>query len=362
MELFKEFLQSIPLLYRYILREFIKFFVITLLGLVIAASLTESILFFNTAKYFTWKLLFEELVGLSGIGIGFTFPAITFASLAFTLFFLLRRRINWLIFSMALSPKNFLGFILTLSATLSAFLLFYFEFVYPLAAYKKYEAYLIAKRKPFDTGIVQDFWYKISGREFLNFALVNLQINRAFGGRLIKLNNDFQISSVTVIPNARFVVKNNEILVKAKNLKVFSFDKVRKLEFLRLRFPYNPKLLRVKKPEFFTLGELVNLILYAKEFGLNYYPYLWELIGRILLVLTTFVFGIVSFIKLLGSVNISSFVLRSIRLSLTLLLFYVYFFTWESLVNKVSLNPLWSLAIIVPLYGFWLYRTIKKGT
>jgi len=361
MELFKEFLRSIPLLYKYILTEFVKLFFIILLGTVIATLLIDSLLFFNTAKYFTWELLFKEIAGFTGEGLGIIFPVITFASLAFTLFFLLRRKINWLIFSMALSPKNFLGFILSLSATLSTLLFLYFEFVYPVAVYKKYEAYLLAKRKPFDTGIVQDFWYRVNNREFLNFALVNLQINRAFGGRLIKLNNDFQISSVTVIPNARFVVKNNEILVKAKNLKVFSFDKVRKLEFLRLRFPYNPKLLRVKKPEFFTLGELVNLILYAKEFGLNYYPYLWELIGRILLVLTTFVFGIVSFIKLLGSVNISSFVIRSIRLSLVLVIFYVYFFTWESLVNKVSLNPLWSLAIIVPLYGFWLYRTIRKG-
>lgn len=359
METFREFIRAVPLVYRFLLSEFFKVFTLTLLGFAILISLGSVVFFINLAKNFDWFALFEYILGNLAVYLSFFFPILVLSSIALTLYLFLSKKLNWLIFSMGISSKSFALPIATLALIFSLFLGGYFEFIYPLAGSLQHRAYLIAKNKPIQTGIVQEFWYKIDEKKFLYFSLINLNVKRAFGGKLIELNNDFQIEKILVIPRAVFKIKNDKILVKANNLKLYTFDRIRKVNTLHLKFPYNPKLLKVRKPDYFSLSELLNLIIYAKSFGLNFYPYLWEFIKRLLIVITTFVFFIAPFLKLFGSINLKEFGLKLFKYSAALLGFYIYIGLWQTLVNKSSINPLWSLLILIP-YSFWLWKVVKE--
>jgi lipopolysaccharide export LptBFGC system permease protein LptF len=360
MEVLKEFLQTIPFIYRYLLRRFLEVFSIILLGFVVLISLTASVLFLNFSKKFQWNILFEYLIGVVGFIFPLIFPLLLFGAIILTLLLLIRQRINWLIFSMGISARNFAFPILLFSLFFPLILWLYCEFLYPKAAYKRYEAYLLSKNKVIKRGIVENFWYKKGENKFIYFSLINLKENKAFDGKIIKLNDKFQIKEIDVIPIADFFVKNRKIVVKADNSLAYTFKRVKTISHINEYLPYDPKLLKVKQPKYFSNTELIRIVLYAKRFGLNFYPFLWELIKRFLLLIFTFLVAFISFLRLFNSVNLGEFGWGVGKLFTGIAIFYILVSTFEGLVDKASVNPLWGLLIPIP-YFVWAFVVYKKS-
>jgi lipopolysaccharide export LptBFGC system permease protein LptF len=125
-----------------------------------------------------------------------------------------------------------------------------------------------------------------------------------------------------------------------------------------LELKFETKLLKVKNPQFFSLRELFNLLTLSKYAGLNYYPYLWELVKRLLLVLFSAMVPVVAFIRLFSSTDNEEFLSQIGFLSFAFVSFYVALIFFQNAVGKVSLNPLYGFLLLLP-YLFLFYRTLK---
>ncbi|RTZ70499.1 MAG: hypothetical protein DSZ30_00710, partial [Aquificaceae bacterium] len=106
--------------------------------------------------------------------------------------------------------------------------------------------------------------------------------------------------------------------------------------------------------------ELIGLLFLAKDIGLNYYPYLWELVKRLLLVVFSVIVPLVSVIKLFSATRNEEFFSSVGFLSFIFVSFYVALLFFQNAVNKVSVNPFYGLFLIVP-YLFLAFWTIKRN-
>jgi lipopolysaccharide export LptBFGC system permease protein LptF len=219
--------------------------------------------------------------------------------------------------------------------------------------------YLESKKKPVKKGIVQNFWYK-RGNEFLFVKLINLDENRAYGGELFRVNGKFQLVSVMPFKQASFEVGNGKITLSVPKAVEYTPGGVKAVKNLRYSFNYDLELLRVREPKFFSIGDLIKLLLLSKSLGINPTPFMWELEKRILIalfILWVFLYGGINFFKAYSGKE----VLREVVIASVLTLaFYTALFIYQSALTKLSLNPFWFL-LIVPIYGFFIVRGLKEG-
>ena len=355
MESLTRFLEEIPFIYRYAVSLFFGQLLIVLIVLTVLSSALVSVAFLNMAKVVSLKNLFLYVFSSIAVFFAFFFPIFVFLAALLSLYLLIRRKLNLVIFTLGVEPKKFVIPFSVVGLFLSLLLLLYFQTVYPYAGYTQHIAYLKGKKKPINTGIVQNFWYRIGSDKFLNFKLVNLKEKKAYDGSYFKVSPDFKIVWFSEIPKADFRVSNDKIEVEAKNITTYSGLKVENIEHLKLKLPYDEKLLKVKKPSYFSLSELLKLTLTAKYYGVNFYPYLWELEKRILIAAFTALITVLSFAGLMKSVKVEEFFRNSLKLFLSIAVFYVVLLLYQTAVDKVSLNPLYVLAGLFP-YLFWLWR------
>jgi len=355
MESLGKFSEEIPFLYRYTVRLFfaqllLVFTVISFLSLVLI-----TVAFLNMAKVVNLKTLLVYNFGSLGVFAAFFFPIFVFLAIFLSLYKLIRSRLNLVIFAVGISPRLFFVPFFLVGLFLDFLLLFYFQTIYPFAGYVQHISYLESKKKSVNVGIVQNFWYKIGSDRFLNFKLVNLKEKKAYGGSYFKVSPDFKILWFSRIPVADFKVLGSKIVVEFKNAKLYTGLKVETVKHQRLELPYDEKLLKVKRPEYFSLSELLKLTLTAKYYGLNFYPYLWELEKRILIAIFTILISVLSFLSLIKSVKVEEFLKNSSKVFLSITAFYIFILLYQTFVDKVSVNPFYAFSVLFP-YLYWLWR------
>ena len=353
------FIKEIPFLYRLSLSLFLKELVLVLAVLTAVSSALTAVGFLNFAKVISLGNLFLYILSSVAFFLPLFFPLFVFAAAALVARQLLKKRLNLTIFTVGISPSVFLlPFTLT-GAALSLLLIVYFQTLYPIAGYYQHIAYLKSKNKPLHTGIVQNFWYRVGENSFLTFKLINLKEGKAYGGEFFKVSPSFRLEKIASLPQADFRVKGNLIEVFAKELLFYTArGKVEKEKALKLSLPYDEKLLVVKKPEYFTLTELIKLTFTARFYGINFYPYLWELEKRLLVAIFTTITAALAFSVLLRAVRLRDFNFLLFKLSLLFFLFYLFIGFYQNLVYKISLNPLYGWFVIVP-YLIWLLKEWK---
>jgi len=343
-----------PLLFRYFFKISTLHFILVFISFVLLLSFATIVFYLNQAKVFNFSVAFEYVVSTVGISLEFIFPLIIAFSFYLTARFFLKRRFHIVLPSLGLSSKTFLPLI-GLIAFINSFLTFiYFEFFYPQAAYINYTSYLKSKNKVPQIGFVKHFWYKNGENQFVYFQIVSLLDKKALGGKVFKLNNNFSFVWVDNVPKATISLSEKTLTIKASNVTRYRTNGVFKLKNYTLTVPYREKLLKVKMPKFFSLTELVGILNYAKRFGLNTTIYLWELEKRILLILFIFIVSIYSFLTFFGNISTASKKEDSneiFKVVAFIFSFYLLIIFYQVLVNKISLNPLYGLAIIAPYLG-----------
>ena len=359
MGIFGSLFGGIPILYRYLGKEFLKNLLLVLLTSLLLAVFVSSMVFLNFAKELSPKLLLEYSTTSAAVYTPLLLPVLELVAVGLTLYPFIERRLNWIVFSAGIAPRNFLKPFAVLSLIPTLLLAFHFELIYPRAGYIQHLDYLKAKNKPLRKGIVEDFWYKSRKGEFLYFSLVHLSSEKAFDGRLFKVDRNYQLEWVTYIPRATFEVREGKIKVFARDVKRYTPEGVKTLSQLRLEFPYESKLLKVKNPAFFSTSELIRLVSFAREVGINYYPYLWELIKRLLVLVMALLVPVVGGVYTFASIKREEFVEKILQFFLSLLAFYVALLLFQTLVLKISLNPLYGLLLLVP-HTLWGIALIGK--
>ena len=333
-----------------------KNLVLVLLTSLLLALFVSILLFFNFAKDQNLKLLLEYALTSSAVYTPLFIPLLELIALGLTLYTFVEKKLNWIVFSVGISPKIFVKPFLVSSLIPTLLLFFHFEVVYPKAGYLQHISYLRAKNKPIRSGIIKNFWYKDKSGKFLNFSLIHLESQRAFNGLYFAIDKNYHLRWISYIPEATFIVKENKIQVFARNINVFTQKTVKKLPVLKLEFDYENKLLKVRKPSFFSTTELIDLISFAKKTGINYYPYLWELIKRFLIIAMSVLVPTIAGVYAFASIKREEFIEKTSHVFLSLLAFYVALLLFQSLVLKTSLNPLYGLLLLVPhtLWGITL--------
>ncbi len=352
-------LKGIPILYRYLSWNFLKNLIIVLLTSLLLAIFVSVLLFFNFAKIQSFKLLLEYALTSSAVYTPLFIPILELIALGLSIYTFVEKKLNWIVFSVGISPKSFIKpfFVSSLIPTLLLF--FHFEFIYPKAGYLQHITYLRAKNKPIQNGIIKNFWYKNKEGVFLNFSLIHLESQRAFNGLYFAVDKNYHLRWVSYIPEATFIVKDNKIQVFARNIDFFTQKSAKKLPVLKLEFDYENKLLKVRKPSFFSTTELMDLISFAKRTGINYYPYLWELIKRFLIIVMSVLVPTIAGVYTFASIKREEFVEKISQVFLSLLAFYIALLLFQSLVLKASVNPLYGLLLIVP-HTLWGIALIGK--
>ena len=355
----RELLGEIPVFYRYLLKLFFQNLLLVLLTSTFLGGILSSLLFFNIAKDIHPYVLIKYVLSSVGAFIPFFFPLLEFTAVALTVYGIFKRKLNLVVFTFGIPPRRFFLPIFLTSLGLALSLMLYFEFVYPYAGYVQKIAYREAKNKAVNEGVAENFWYKLDGNRFLYFRLINLNENLAFDGKYFKVNGDYQLEWVIEIPRARFWVEGEKIVILADRFLFFSKRGKRPPSPLKLELKYETKLLKVKNPQFFSVGELLSLLTLSKYAGLNYYPYLWELVKRLLLVLFSAMVPVIAFIRLFSSTGSEEFLSHIGFLSFSFVSFYVALIFFQNAVGKVSLNPLYGFLLLIP-YLFLFYKTLKE--
>ena len=331
------------------------FIVASLLALFVAA-----LGFLNFAKKFSFGLFLEYSLSSATIYTPLFVPVLELVALALTLYPLMEKKLNWSVLSAGISPSEFAKPFLVASLLPALLLLVHFQILYPNAGYVQHIDYLKAKNKPLREGVVENFWFKNRRGEFLHFRLVHLGSAQAFDGRLFAVDKDFQLKWVSYIPRATFEVEGDKIKILAKDIKRYTPKGVEVIPDLRLEFPYEIKLLKVRNPAYFSTTELLSLVSFAKGVGINYYPYLWELVKRLLVVVITLTVPLIAVVYLFGSIKREEFLEKSALLTLSVVGFYAVLLLFQTLVFKVSLNPLYGLLLALP-HTLWALKILAKG-
>ncbi|RTZ58632.1 MAG: hypothetical protein DSZ31_05510 [Gammaproteobacteria bacterium] len=360
MGILKGFFEDIPIFYRYFIWHLGQNLFVVLITSVLLGAILSTLLFFNIAKNTQPQVLLKYALSSVGAFLPIFFPLFEFTACALTVHLFFRTKLNLIVFTFGIPPRRLVLPIFLTSLGIGLILTAYFEFIYPYAGYVQKVSYLEAKNKPLKEGVVENFWYKLGKDEFIYFRLINLKEGLAFGGKYFKVDKDYQLEWIIQIPRAKFSVKKDKIVVTADKFAFFSEREKKISRELHLELNLETKLLKVKNPQFFSLRELIGLLFLAKDIGLNYYPYLWELVKRLLLVVFSVIVPLVSVIKLFSATRNEEFFSSVGFLSFIFVSFYVALLFFQNAVNKVSVNPLYGLLLIVP-YLFLAFWTIKRN-
>ena len=358
-----DFLRSLwretPIFYRYTVILFLKYLLLVLLittSLVLFAAILS---YLNFAKSFSLHWSLEYALTTAAVYVPLLLPLLELFAVALALYPFVKKKLNWVLLASGIPPREIVK-PLALGVLLPLLLLFiHFQVLYPYAGYLQHLDYLRAKNKPLKEGIVENFWYR-KGNEFINFALIHLGEGKAYNGRLFEVDSGFRLRWIADIPVATFEVRGEKITVTVPSLKRYTPRGVKNIEHFHLEFPYEPKLLKVKNPSYFSTSQLVKLVLFARKVGINYYPYLWELVKRFLIVLMALVLPLLGALYFFSSTDRRQFIRRSVFLFLGAVMFYIALLLFQSLVVKVSVNPLYGLLLVVP-YLLWLFIGIKRN-
>jgi len=351
--------KAIPILYRYFAINFLKDLLIIFIAFFLIVFLISSLDFLNFVKQFSLVLLLKYALTSTIVYTPLFIPVLEFVAIARTFYPVVEKKLNWGIFASGISPWNISKPFLGASALVAFLLVLNFQFLYPKAAYDRHIDYLQAKNNLVKQGIAQNFWYRFKDGRFLYFRLIHLDSKRAFRGFYFAVNKDFGLKWVSYIPIADFKLKKNVITITAKNVKRYTPKGVKK-EILSLTIPYKPKLLHIKKPSYFSISELYNLIIFVKNIGTNYYPYLWEFIKRIVIVILAIFIPPIAAVYLFASTNIETFFIRSSILLISLIISYVVLLLFQTLVVKNFLNPIYGLASMLPIALVLIVIGIKE--
>ena len=352
--------EGVPILFRYILSLLIRYTLMVFSILTALVGLTTLIFFLNQAKVLNLKVLVDYTISSLGIFFGFLFPVLVFLVLYFTFLQLIKRKLTVVLYTLSVSPLSFLTFGSVLGLFFSIFHLIYLETIYPKAVYQNQISYWESKNKEIPKGVVKNFWFKNFDNSFIYFKLISLDEKKAVEGEIIKVDKNFNLQWFGHIPKAKFEVLGDSIKINAKNVDIFSFKGSRTVENFEVKFPYDKKLLKVKRAEYFTLFELFKLSFLSKRYGLNPIPYLWELEKRLLLVFLTFWITLFGILKFLKTIEVKKLYARAGILLLSLLLMYLFILLYQTLVDKISLNPLYGLFAVFPYLWRLVYR-IKES-
>ena len=352
-----------PLLFRYFFRIASLHFVLVFIAFTLFLIFATIVFYLNQAKVFSFFIAFEYVISTLGISFQFIFPLIIALSFYLTARFFFKIRFHIVLASLGLSLKTFLPLIGLIAFVNSLLTFVYFEIFYPEAAYINYTSYLKSKNKLPQAGLIKHFFYKNNKNQFVYFQIVSLVDKKALGGKVFKLNNNFSFVWVDNVPKATISLSERTLTIKAGNVTRYQTDRVIELKNYTLTIPYQEKLLKVKMPKFFSLTELIGILNYAKRFGLNTTIYLWELEKRILLIIFIFTVSIYSFLTFFGNISTASKKEDSneiLKVVAFIFSFYLLIIFYQVLVNKISLNPLYGLAIIAPYLGILIgkWKTI----
>ncbi|NPB05645.1 MAG: LptF/LptG family permease [Aquificae bacterium] len=340
--------ELVPFLFRYAAALFLKRTLLVLFTLSLVSLLAVVVFYLNQAKVLSIKTMLLYAVSTLGVYSVFFLPLVLLAALFLTVRYLLQARLSLTVFTLGVAPKDFFLPFLGVGFFLALLLAVYFQTLYPSAAYLQRITYLESKRKEVLEGVVQNFWYKTFDGTFIHFALVNLSEKKAYGGKLVKVDRDFRPLWFASAPEASFSLKGGKIEVSVPRLVRYSPEGAFVERNLRFVFPYDRKLLRVKRPEYFSLAELVKLSLLARHYGVNPHPYLWELEKRLLVVFLTLWTVSFGFVYLLGSIKEEELAYRTAALALALVAFYAAVGLFQTFVEKVGVSPLYGLLLAVP--------------
>ena len=360
MGILKSFWEEIPIIYRRLTADFFKNLFAVFLAFFLLALFVSALGFLNFAKHFSFGLFLEYSLSSSAVYTPLFVPVLELIAVALTLYPLTERKLNWIVLAAGISSSEFAKPFLVASLLPALLLFLHFQILYPYAGYIQHIDYLRAKNKPLREGVIENFWYKNRKGEFLYFRLVHLGSEEAFDGRHFAVDKNYHLKWVSYIPRATFRVESDRIEVLAKDIKRYTPKRVEKIPALRLEFPYEIKLLRVRNPAYFSTTELLSLVSFARGVGINYYPYLWELVKRLLLVALSVSIPLLAVVYLFGSIKREEFIEKGVLLTLSVVAFYASLILFQTLVLKVSLNPLYGLLLALP-HTFWSLKVLTKG-
>jgi lipopolysaccharide export LptBFGC system permease protein LptF len=347
-------LERIPLLYRYLIKKFSVYFFLFLSGGSLVSFLFTLMLFYNSAKVKSFSLAAKYALNSVVAFFPVFFGLAAFLTMLYTAYRLIGGKIPVVVFSLGFSPRVLLIPFFSLGVILSILLLLFFQYVYPAASYGQFKAYLEGKKKSQTAGVARNVWFK-RGKTFLNISLLNLGEKKAYGGTLFEVDKDFRLRKVESFPLARMVFENGHILLFPREVFLFTKGGEKKLSNVEVSFPYNPKLLSVKRPQFFSMTELLALLKDGGRLGINTNPYAWELIKRILLSFLVFWIFTLLPVKLLTIFDFKDFKRRLKPLSAVIVLFYAGIFIFQSVVFKTDLSPFWGIFLIaLPLLAVFV--------
>ena len=307
--------------------------------------------YLNQAKIVKISILISYTISAIVLSLAFLLPLGVGVAIAWTILFLIRKKLNTTFFTLGISSKQLLIPFLTISLFITVLNFLYFEFAYPRAAYINRISYLESKNKPIQEGIVKNFWYRSKENLFIYFRLVDVHEKKAFDGNIFKADRNYNIIWFSKIPTATFLFKGNKILILTKNVVRYFPNRTDKLKKLSLEFKYNRKLLKVKEASFFSLLELYKLINQATSLNINKAYYLWELEKRLLLIFLSFWVPLYLFLSLFKLTDIKETTVPLFKTGGLTIFFILFTVFYQTLVNKLSLNPLYGILITIPYIG-----------
>jgi len=349
---------GIPIFYRLLSVEYFKNLLLVFSTAFLLSLFVSTLVFLNLAKEFSLSLLAEYAISSALAYTPIFTPLLAVLAVGFSLYPIVEKKLNWVIFTAGVSPKAVLKPFAVSSLFPLLFLFLYFEAVYPKAGYIQHLDYLRAKKKPIPHGVVKNFWFKTPEGEFLYFDLLLLDAKKAYNGRYFAVDKNFNLKWVVYIPSAELRFGDGDLIFTAKGVKKFSPRGVEVLKSLLLDFPFDVKLLKVRNPAYFSTHELVSLVELTRRVGINCYPYLWELIKRFLILLFTVLLPSVGAVYAFSAVKKEEFIGKMATLFGATLIFYVALLLFQTLVFKISVNPVYGLVIVLP-YAVWAAKVLK---
>ena len=356
----RKILGFIPLLDRYLILSFLKFLFLVNAVLLAVVIISLSIYYFNISKISNISLMVKYALSTSLANYIYLFPLTIIASFFLLNKSLFKKRLIYVFFSNGISPKRLALPFFWLGAVFTALYLLFFQFGYPYFMLKSTEAYYESKKKVFNTGIAENFWYK-NGNGFLYFRILELKSKMAYRGFKFKLNSGFQIEQIAPVETAQFEFNNGKIIFHFPELKFYSFGGVRTVKNEKEKLNYDIKLLKVKKPDFVTLSDLVDIALKERYLKLNLTSFLWELWKRFELSVFIFLLTLLSALKVFKTWQQPKINKNFLCLSVYILTFYAGIFSFQNLVNEISLNPIYSL-LILAVFVLPLIWELKRKT
>ncbi len=349
--------EAVPKLHRYILRIFFENLLVVSLALILTSTFVTVVLLTNTFKVQTYDLIIRYTLSSLTLYLPQFGGIPLLLALFWTAFRFQRKRFTVVLFSLGITPRVLFLPLAVISLFIALLYPLYYQLVYPTAAKVQKECYLLGKKKKIPQGVAENFWYRKGGL-FLHFRLLELNASEAYGGLLFEVDKNFSLKAVAPVRSAPFEVGKSSLTFELENLTFYTFGGVEKKGELTLSLSYDPKLLKAKKPQYFTLTELLRLLNLAGSMGINLNPFLWEFEKRLLIALFTVWLTFTAAYSFMSAEDPKKLLYRGAFFLTLTLFFYISLFILEGAVLKSSLSPLWGLLLLPPL-GVITYRVFS---